>query len=754
MALAAFALAGCTCAPGGPSESGPGPGTAPSNSTPAAAPARTMLDFVQSLHACDVEHRGVLLDVGSDALLGRFGWASAVPGGLETVEHDGATWARVRIKKLKLSFYQPEPAPVFVSVRAIGRAARSIAVSLDEQPLGALALQRGQIRVASTTPTSLPLDPGLHTIALRFAVRGRIDDEPLAELDWVRVGVPDDDPSTFGAPTPRDIVAPAAALGGVPHRSLALRAPGAVRCSVYLPRTARLRTAVGVLGAGAGVAEIRVLRDGQRPVIVHRAEATGGDAAAWTDVDVPLAAHAGSLITVELRAAEGPRGGRVLFGDPAIVLASPPPPPVPEARAVIVVVLDGVEKQDLPPWGRTKPAARLEALTELVRTGSVFERHRAPTTMVGPSVASILTGLPPRGHGFADAVARLPEGRTTISAIARDASVRTAMFTGVPHTFRAFGLHRAWERFVEHAPSSGDPATAPLDGAAAWVAEVARERPDARMLVVVHARGGHPPWDVTPKELATLPPADYAGVLEPRRSAQILGKVRRARGPSGLTAADRERARALAATALAGQDRALGGLIAALRSAGLWDATLFIVTGDVASGLSDDALYAGGLDLREPHLALPLYVRFPEGLYAGRRIDAPTEVYDVARTALEALRLRPPARALGRDLAAIASGLEHPFGEPQVATLGNRYAARWGELVLSGRFDAAPTLCDLAVDRTCAFDRREAMPLAAQALFRRTIALDAAYRVPASQREPATIDADTAAQLLVWGEGD
>ena len=218
-----------------------------------------------------------------------------------------------------------------------------------------------------------------------------------------------------------------------------------------------------------------------------------------------------------------------------------------------------------------------------------------------------------------------------------------------------------------------------------------------------------------------------------------------------LSPDDRDRVRDLFTIALAGQDRALGNLIGTLKTAGLWDETLFIVTGDVASGRSDAALYAEGLDLQEPVLTLPLYVHFPGDLYAGQRVSAPTEIIDIARTAIASLGLSFARKPLGKDLASVASGLEGVERDPQIAALGDRYSARWGNLVLSGRLGVPPFLCDLEVDPTCAFNRRDVMPLATMALFRRTVTFDLSVRAPVSQREPATIDAETAAVLNVWG---
>jgi hypothetical protein len=707
-----------------------------------------LIDLIRALPTCDVDHRGPLLDAGTEAMVGRFGWLKRTPDGITAVEHDGSTWARITDRKLTLSFSLTEPTPIFVSARVVGYGARSASVALDDQPLGTLPFAREQIRIATTATTTLPVDPGLHTLSLRFSGSAR-DGNAFADLDWIRIGVPDESAATYGPPTLRDLIAPAAALSGVPHRSLALRAPSSVRCTMRVPKDALLRTAIGMQGAGEGKAEVRILRDGQRPEVLRTVHGEGGERAVWTNLELPLEGAAESVVALELRATLAPKGGRVLFGDPAIVLPTPPPPPAPPARAVIIVVLDGVERSELPPWSGA-PEPSLTTLSDLIGSSTIFDQHRAPSTVTATVVASLLTGLPPSAHGLTDAGARLPASQTTIAGIARDASVRTAMFTGVPPTFRAFGFGASWERFVEYAPSSGDPAPAPIDSAATWITEVAKASNEMRLLALVHARGGHPPWDVTPRELATAAPPDYTGVIEPRRGAQILSRMRKIRRAANVVSdADRRRIRSLERIALAGQDRALGALIAVLKTTNLWDSTLFIVTGDVGSGATE--LFADGMDLQEPVLSLPLYVRFPGGLYAGRRVSEPTEVIDIARSILAALGLSFAKQSFGRELSRIAGGFEEASGGPQIATLESRYSARWGHLVLSGRYPAAPALCDLSIDPLCAFNRRETMPIAASAIFRNIVAQDAATSALRGDREPATIDPETAAALIVWG---
>ncbi len=754
LVLLATTLTGCGgCDP--PQRERPKAAAATASATaplpPPLPPSRTLVDLVRELPRCDVDHRGPLLDAGTDATIGRFGWGEGKPAGLTSVEHDGSTWARITERKLSLNFTLTTATPIFVAARAVGYGARSAQVLLDDQPLGTLNFAREQIKIATTGTTTLPVDAGIHTLTLRFFGRNR-DQDSLADIDWVRVGIPDDSAATYGPPTLRDLVSPAASIGSVPHRSLALRAPSSVRCAVRVPEGAILRASIGVQGDGSGDAEIRVLRDGMKPERLRALHLEGGDHAAWTEVELPLAAFAHEVIALELSATEATRGARVLFGDPIITVTAPPPPPPPAARAVVVVVLDGIERSELPPWS-SAPTPGLLALNDLAATATIFDQHRAPSPVVAAVVASLLTGLPPSAHGLTDPAARLPADLTTVAGVARDASVRTAMFTGVPHTFRAFGFAQAWERFVEIAPSSGDPATAPLDSAAAWITEVAKASTESRLLTVIHARGGHPPWDVTMKELSTAIPTDYTGMVEPRTAAQLIAKLRRAKyAANNVNDADRQRIRSLEQIALAGQDRALGALITALKTANLWDTTLLIVTGDAGAGAG--TLFSSPDEqkepLSEPALMLPLYVHFPTGIYAGKRITQPTSVADVANSALGALGLAFSKRSPGRELSRAAGGIDEG-APPQIAILDNRYSARWGTLVLKGRYPAAPDLCDLAVDPTCAFNRREKMPIATGALFRSIIAEQIAARVPVSKREPATIDQETAAALSVWG---
>ena len=703
------------------------------------------VDLVDRIARCEVDHEGVLIDFGSPAVQGIAGfWSLSSDASLVDSERDGETWTKVFSRRVSLRFILEEASPVFVSLRARGGPSRSVAVAIDGKPLGALQLVRGQARTVGTRSTSYPVGAGAHTIEARFSGSPRAPAEPLAEVDWIRIGTSEDESRTYAPPTTKQIVANAS-LGGVPHRSLALRAPSTVRCTTFVAPGARLKLAMGFEGQGEGDGDLRVVREGLPPVVLRAEHSVGGDRAAWTPVDIGLDAFAGSVVTLELRSTRGSAGGRFLFGDPALYVASQDAPN-PVARLAVVVVMAGLDR------GKVGGRPAYPAIADFDRSATTFDAHRAPTTVSSGVVASLLTGLSPRAHGLEDTGARLPAALTTLGVAARDGSVQTAMFSGCPTTFEAFGFSRGWDKYAAFSPVEGDPAVAPLTEAARWTIEHMKTK-DSRALVLVHARGGHPPWDVTINETAKLPPSEYSGPMEARRAGELIARARARHSKFRFSENDRTRLWAIYEAALAGQDHALGQFVDSLKKANLWQDTLFVVTGDVSNGFDNRAPFGDGEELAESLLHLPLWIHFPGGAFAGAKVATPTAVTDLSRTVLTSLHLPlPDGFDDGLDLYVAASGAAVPDGRPLAATLGARYSMRLGDWLLSGTAGRPPTLCDLATDPSCEADKFEHAPRIGLTLFRLAYDAEAAAQKRKRPREPATVDASTAAALQVWGE--
>jgi arylsulfatase A-like enzyme len=518
-----------------------------------------------------------------------------------------------------------------------------------------------------------------------------------------------------------------------------------VHCSGWIPANATLEVSLATAGGGDADVEALLVRDRHAPVVLGTAH-VAGEALAWAPWSVPVTGLEGdgALASIELAVLRaGPRT-RVVLGNPSIVAAVTPPPTMPPAaRNVVLVVLGSTSAKALAPWGGPRA---VPALSALALEGTSFEANRASSSLANAVVASMLTGLAAPAHGLEDPGARLPDGVITAEEACRQGGIATAMFTANPTTGASFGFDRGWDSFVSHDPLDDAPATQVFDDAAAWI----EAHKGGRFFVVIHARGGHPPWDAAPEDLKSMPPDGYLGIIDPRRAAESLAKVRK--HPARFRDDDRTRAWALYDHAVDVHDQALGRLVGALRSSGHFDDTAVVVTGDVAASEATSVPFADSEALDEPLLATPLVVRWPAAsALGGRHVEAPTTPVDLARTMLDALGLAPPAAFQGIDLAELAQGTAVFEQRPLAATRAGRFSVRWGPYVLMGSRDRETRVCDLSLDPTCIADVRNTSPLALESIQR--FAVDALARRPAHahSRSPATLDPHTMAALVRWG---
>jgi len=708
---------------------------------------RVELDFHEAAASCFVYHRGAVLDVGSPAVEGRYGFSVLPPADVVNVTREGATWGRAEGRRLSMSFQQLERSEVFVELRVRGIGARGATVRIDGQSLGNVRFEEGQTTVVSTPTSKAPLEPGVHEVSINFHRSRR--DAPRAEVDWLRIGIPDQDPTTFAAPTLRDLTIDTT-IGNSPSKAIALRAPGRLRCAVGIQAGTRLTGRIGYAGPGDGEGEIRLIEPGKAPFLLQSAK-VGGEDDSRVDVDLPLGGYANRPILLDFVVTKSAPGGRVLFGDMTLRSTEIAPPPRLKVRVVVVVVLTSTSRSAVPPYAASDT---MQTLGKLVAEGVSFHQHRAGTTISSGSLASLLTGLPATMHTVQDEGARLPSRFVTMASLARDGRAATGMFTGNPSTFDAFGFNRGWDHYEAFSPVSGTSARAPLRHAAAWLDE-RLSQDSGQVLLVVHAQAGHPPWAISQDDLQKLPPEEYSGPVEARRGGQVLAKERTKRpGRSTLKAQDRVRIDGYVAHALHQEDIALSELLDVLRKRGVADQSMIMVTSDVAMGGGARIPFGQGDKLTEDLLEVPLVIRFPERRLAGQQVKVPTTMLDIAPTVLDAFGLDVPELMRGRDLLVVATHPDRFAISEQFATLGTSYATRWGDYLLDGSSPQKPVFCDLTAASGCEQDLTDRLPFLSAFLWRKTYdhyrEAERAFRPPAA-REPATLDADTVAALTVWG---
>lgn len=722
---------------------------------PAAEPLRAAdperFDILKQLPRCEIEHYGRLFDFGGVLLPSR-GFAPAPADSPPAIDRGGDTFERIYARETLLDFWLDEPtSDLSVSVRLHPLLAKWLYAAIDEKRIGVQRLVTGETRTLGFPAVSSSLARGRHRLSLRFAGAPRASKEPIVDLDWVRVGAPVPGGESYAPPTLHDIVSDVV-LDNVPKRSIVLRAPSVVRCFLRPSSDARLRLGLGFWGTGRGTAEVALVSDERPPRVLQSRKISGGDGGTFMPVSLDLAAG-GETVGLELRAVEGSRGGRVVFGDPMISRAGAELPQTPPARTVLLVVLAAADRGRLPPWG---PAATLPVLSDLAKHAAAFSAHRAPSSVPAASLATLLTGVPPSVHGIERPLDKLRDKLTTLAETLKQAGGRTAFFTGVPTSFAPFGFSAGFDTFEVFSPVADLPASEPLARAQAFLEQELGNGGTAQRLVVVELRGGHPPWDLTREETASLKPSEYSGILDPRRGGIVLGALRDRQKKTPRKLGDDEwvRLRALHDAALSKQDAALGRLIAMLKTKGAWKDTLLIVTSDVGLGAGPEIPFDPAAPLTEDRLLLPLLVRFPGDALGGKEVTLPTSALDVAATTLRALGLEPPPGG-GSDLFARGSGVASMVGDVDVASVGRDYSARLGGWLLRGSSGKPPRLCASDIDPSCINDVIDQRPEAARALWLGTFeAAVAAARAteklgPRVRAEP---DPDTMAALTVWGD--
>lgn len=117
------------------------------------------------------------------------------------------------------------------------------------------------------------------------------------------------------------------------------------------------------------------------------------------------------------------------------------------------------------------------------------------------------------------------------------------------------------------------------------------------------------------------------------------------------------------AASIAFADQEIGKVLDALDESGIADDTLVIFMSDHGDALGDHGQMVKGVALYEPVVSVPMILRWPGHVPAGRVSDALAQGHDLARTCLAAAGLDPPRDGpfdTGQDLVAIANGSGAP----------------------------------------------------------------------------------------------
>ena len=326
-------------------------------------------------------------------------------------------------------------------------------------------------------------------------------------------------------------------------------------------------------------------------------------------------------------------------------------------------------------------------LDQLAKEGVLFDDLTAAASWTVPSHMSMFTSLYPSVHGVQAGNTALAEGVPTLAQSLAKSGYVTAAFVSSPTLNHWFGFNRGfqyYDDFTVIASQTGGyrhTVTNPVitDLATKWLQKHSRKN----FFLFLHY------WDCHDDYLA---PAPYSSKFDPdykgKQNTRFIGlwpADMRAR----ISVMDLAHIVALYDGGIAYTDEHVGKILRLLQDLRLSEKTLVIVLSDHGDGFLEHGLFTHGNSLYEEVLHVPLIMRLPGVIPAGKRVAGNVSHVDLMPTALGLLQMPGPLRMQGIDLSpAILGGQPVPDRLIYSELLYQRWnlrAVRWGNRKLLGK---------------------------------------------------------------------
>src|ERR1017187_9744312 len=275
------------------------------------------------------------------------------------------------------------------------------------------------------------------------------------------------------------------------------------------------------------------------------------------------------------------------------------------------------------------PDIETPALDGLAKDGIRFTQAFTPSPITNTSHTSIFTGLLPSSHGVTDFAVPLSPSHPTLAELLHRKAYHTAAFIGaviLDSKTLAPGLDRGfdfYDNFPEH--SSTKSRWGRFDRGVMDVVQHAEgwltAHPSGPHFVWVHLYDPHDPYE---------PPAPYSQIY---KDHLYDGEVAYA-------------------------DSALASFVTYLKNGGRYDSSLIIVVGDHGEGLGEHHEETHGIFLYDSTTHVPLILKLPDGIDAGREINAQVRTIDILPTVLDLTNTRVPEQLDGESLKPHFAGTE------------------------------------------------------------------------------------------------
>ncbi len=329
----------------------------------------------------------------------------------------------------------------------------------------------------------------------------------------------------------------------------------------------------------------------------------------------------------------------------------------PAPANVLLIVADTLRADHLGCYGFDVPTSpRIDVLAS---EGVLFSDFNTVVPATLPSFSSLLTSRHVKDHRACRNGFPLEERFPLLSEAFRDGGFQTAAFIASYCVSAAFGMARGFDHFDEEFDiNTGLPnnklirkAEGVSDAFISWLESRDGERP---FFAMVHYFDPHWPYDQPEPFRERFAPRG----VDPRTGGIQAVLDTRAYLETGGAPTDLCRTlHGLYCGEIAYMDQQIGRVLDALVAAGIDEETLVVFTADHGETFWEHGDYFDhGLYVYDTNVRIPLVVRWPGGVDAGRRDDVPLCNLDLGPTLLEMANLAIPGTFAGTSFAALLRG--------------------------------------------------------------------------------------------------
>ena len=337
---------------------------------------------------------------------------------------------------------------------------------------------------------------------------------------------------------------------------------------------------------------------------------------------------------------------------------------LPKSRGVVLIVIDAMRADRFGCYGYDRPTT--PSIDALAKEGVVFDAFHAASPWTAPSVATIMTGVPPSIHrcgrapriiGEKQQVIAIEANLPTVASLLPD-GVRTGAVVNNNFLDPSLGFSKGFDSYDYQivTPSSERGAAGTTDAAISWL----EKNKDAPFFLYIHYCDPHMPYGPPEKYVAQFAPKERPVAIDVPFTSLVKARVR------GFTYDSPEAVylRALYDGEVRYTDDEIGRLFSRMRELGLMDDTWVVVTADHGEEHFDHGGFEHGHRYEEEVIRVPLVVRAPGGAWhAGTRVPFNASHVDLAPTLLAMLGVPAPSHFEGMSLAALMTGAEHAHRE-------------------------------------------------------------------------------------------